>query len=316
MFKFLQKIVLLAFIVVASSAQAWPTRPVTLVLPYSPGGGTDLLARSLQDRLSQTLGQSVIIDYKPGGGGMIAINHVMVSNDDHKLLFTTTDLVITSGIVHSSFFKFDNLLVVSTLTQSPLILAATPNSKYTDFKSVLSRLPTDSVSFGSPGVGSTSHLVLEKMLEPIVEHPIIVHYRGGNPMAIDTVGGHNNLSISSYGGTHQPFIDSGQLQAVVSFSEKRLPKLPNVPTAKEFGINIVASVSNMVFSINTLSTDQVALLNRAFTAAVTEPATQAKLTDRGNEVLAYSVRDSQKFFDNEVSIWSSHAIKVHQQTTR
>lgn len=298
-----------------TAAYAWPIRTVTLVLPYSPGGGTDTLARSLQDRLGKELGQLVVIEYKPGGGGAVAINHVVNSRDDHKLLFSTTDVVVTASAVNPNF-RTKDLAVVSTLTRSTLVLATRPTGPYADFKTLLNKPPDRVVSFGSPGVGSISHLVLEKMLPSRLPTAVVVHYKGGSPMATDTIGGHNDLSISSYGGTHQPFIESGRLTAVVAFGDTRLPQLPAVPTAKELGIDIVASVSNMVFVHKTLSELQISKLNRAFATAINEPVVRSQLTERGNEVLAFSVDDSQRFLDQEIATWSRYVQEVYQKNNK
>lgn len=298
-----------------TAAHAWPTRTVTLVLPVPPGGGTDMLARSLQDRLGKELGQPVLIEYKPGGGGSVAVNHVVSSRDDHRLLFSTTDVVVTVNSI-DPIFRATDLAVVSTLTRSVLVLATNPAGPYADFKALLANRPDRAVSFGSPGMGSISHLVLEKMLPSHLPKSVIVHYKGGSPMAIDTVGGHNDLSISSYGGTHQPFIESGRLTAVVAFSDKRLPQLPSVPTAKELGIDIVASVSNMVFAQKTLSPVQISTLNRALINAINEPAVRDLLTKRGNEVLAFSVGDSQRFLDQEITTWSKYVQAAYQKNNK
>lgn len=296
-------------------AYAWPDKPVTLVIPYAAGGGTDILARTLQEKLGQELGQPVLIEYKPGGAGIPAIRYVIASQDTHKILFTTTDLVVSAASIQPDF-NINDLSIISTLNRSTLVLATTPNSHFKNFQTVLKELPSNPIKFGSPGVGSISHLVLEKMLPTLTSDPIIVNYKGGNPMAMDTIGGHNDLSISSYGGTHQPFIDGGKLVAVVAFSDQRLSKLPQVPTAKELGIDISASVSNTIFASNLLTQAQIKKLNKAFTNAVTDPIILDKLTERGNEVLAYNVADSKKFVDNEIRTWSKYIQVINQRNSK
>lgn len=315
MSKLLQQVLLAITICITTTAHAWPTRPITLVIPFAPGGGADALARSMQQRVSEELGQAVNIEYKPGGAGLIAIRNVMGSDDDHRLLFSTTDVVVTAASIEPNF-NVNDMPVISILARSTLVLATRPEGPYTDFRSVLQALESRPVVFGSPGVGSISHLVLERMLRPRVANPVIVQYKGGKPMATDTVGGHNDLSISSYGGTHQPFIDGGRLVAVVAFSDQRLAKLPQVPTAKELGVDIQAAVSWTAFGNSAMDAAKISRLNRAMVSALNDAATQKLMHDRGNEVLALSVVESQKFLDREIKTWREYVRKAQAQTSK
>lgn len=308
--KLICTLVAVAAMTMAGASHAWPLRAVTLVMPYSPGGGTDIQARSIQVQLSQILGKPVLIDYKPGGAGLIAIRHVL-NSDDHTFLITTTDAVVTAYSSSNLNFNIRDLKPITTMTRSTLVLATLPNSPYMDFRNVISELKNNkAVSFGSPGSGSISHLVLEKLLPPLIEQPIIVQYKGGAPMATDTVGGHNDLSISSYGGTHQPFITSGKLVASLAFSEKRLEHLPQVPTARELGFDIVASVSTTIFSNNKLSPDHTEIISRAFQQVVNFPENRAKFIERGQEVVATNPIDTQKFVDQEIATWGPYVYQV------
>ena len=310
MMKLIRTLVAAAAITMAGAAQAWPDRAVTLVMPYSPGGGTDIQARNIQAQLSKILGKPVLIDYKPGGAGLIAIRHVL-NSDDHTFLMTTTDAVVTAYSLPDLNFNIRDLRPITTMTRSTLVLATLPDSPYADFRNVISKLKNnEAVSFGSPGSGSISHLVLEKLLPSLTKQPIIVQYKGGAPMAMDTVGGHNNLSISSYGGTHQPFITSGKLMASVAFSEKRLEHLPQVPTARELGFDIVASVSTTIFSNNKLSADHTKIISRAFQQAVNFPENRDKFIARGQEVVATDPIDTQKFVDQEIATWGPYVRQV------
>jgi tripartite-type tricarboxylate transporter receptor subunit TctC len=315
MFKFLQKLLLTTVMIVTTSVHAWPDRPITLIIPYPPGGGADNLARTIQNDLSQQLGQPVIIDYKPGAGGATAMRYIISSQDNHKFLFTTTDLITTASVINSDIVVAD-LSVISIMAQSTLVLATSPASQFSNFQSVLKNINTVPVSFGSPGPGSTSHLVLEKMLRPLTANPIIVQYRGGNPMVADTIGGHINLSTSAYGGSFRPFINSGQLIPVVVFGNNRLPAMPNVPTAKESGVDIVASISWSIFSNKTLTTSQSTKINIAIANALNNPRTYKSLTENGNEVLALSIKDSTKFINREISTWSDTIKEVNRVPTK
>jgi tripartite-type tricarboxylate transporter receptor subunit TctC len=304
--KLIYMLVAIMAMTISGLAHSWPNRAITLVMPVSPGGGTDIQARNIQAQLSQTLGQPVLIEYKPGGAGQIAIRYVL-NSDDHTLLMTTTDAVVTAATLVNQDFSVQDLKPITTMTRSTLVLATLPGSPYTDFRNVVTELKNNkAVSFGSPSTGTISHLVLEKLLPPLTDQPIIVQYKGGAPMATDTVGGHNNLSISSYGGTHQPFIASGKLVAVVAFSEKRLEHLPQVPTARELGFDIVASVSTTVFGNKKLSADHAEILSRAFRQAVNYPENRNKFVARGQEIVATNPSDTQKFVNQEIIIWGPY----------
>lgn len=308
--KLIYMLVAIMAMTISGLAYSWPNRAITLVIPFSPGGGTDIQARNIQTQLSNILGKPVHIEYKPGGAGQIAIRHVL-NSDDHTLLMTTTDAVVTAAILANQNFNIQDLKPITTMTRSTLVLATSPVSPYTDFRNVVVELKNNkAVSFGSPSTGTISHLVLEKLLPPLTNQPIIVQYKGGAPMATDTVGGHNNLSISSYGGTHQPFIASGKLVAVVAFSEKRLEQLPQVPTARELGFDIVASVSTTVFGNNKLSPEHAEILSRAFQQAVNYPENRDKFVARGQEIVATNPSDTQKFVNQEIIIWGPYVRRV------
>jgi tripartite-type tricarboxylate transporter receptor subunit TctC len=308
--KIIYTLVAVAAMTFSGLAHAWPNRAITLVMPFSPGGGTDIQARNIQAQLSQALGQSVLIDYKPGGAGLIAIRHVL-NSDDHTLLMTTTDTVVTAASVPNQNFNIQDLKPITAMTRSTLVLATLPNSPYTDFRNVVTDLKNNkAVSFGSPSTGTISHLVLEKLLPPLTDQPIIVQYKGGAPMAADTMAGHHSLSISSYGGTHQPFIASGKLVAAVAFSEKRLEHLPQVPTARELGFDIVASVSTTVFGNKKLSSEHAEILSRAFQQAVNYPENRDNFVARGQEIMATSPSDTQKFVNQEITTWAPYVRQV------
>lgn len=295
--------------------QAWPTRPVTLVIPFSAGGGTDAIARTMQERLSKELGQPVVIEYRTGAGGLIALNHVINAKDDHKVLFTTTDVVITAAATDPNFALSD-MQAVSVLVRSPLILATRPDGPYQNFRVVMQRASTDHITFGSPSMGTVSHLVLEKLLPRFTDNPIIVQYKGGNPMATDTAGGHNDISISSYGGTFQSWIEGARLVPVLVFNDTRLKDLPNTPTAKELGIDLVASASFTVFGPKNMTRDQTRSFNLALTTILKDPAVSTALIKRGNEIMALDESASDRWTQQELRLWLPLLKKVNNQNNQ
>lgn len=299
-------------LIACNSAMAWPERPLTLVLPVPPGGGTDILARTLQPQLVRQLGQPVILLHKPGAKGLAAIRHVLEKQDDHTVLFTTTDVVVDLNVVPPKDINPKDLVSVHLLVSSSILLAVHPESPHRDFGKTLAALKQGrAVTVGSPGVGTTSHLVLERMAEILQKSPTIVHYKGGNPMVIDTLGGHVNLGISSYGGTFQPWLEKKQLAGTMIFRSQRAPQLPDVPTAKELGFDIVAATTNGVFASSTMPASAIQRLSESFKTALEDPMIKNQISQRGQDVINGSSASLDTFIRSEIKTWAD-IIKKHQ----
>jgi len=215
-------------------AQAWPTRPVRVVVPYAPGGSTDTVARITADRLSRIWGQQVVIENKPGAGTNIGAAAVASSDPDGYTMFIGTSSLATSRLLYRSLhYAISDLAPVTLVCTFPLLMV-TPNSS--PAKSVaefiaFAREKKGKVTFASPGVGTVPHLAGELFKQVSGIEMTHVPYRGDAPALADTIAGRVDLQIGGGGMLEQ--IRSGQVRGLAVTTAKRSKLAPELPTVAE-----------------------------------------------------------------------------------
>jgi tripartite-type tricarboxylate transporter receptor subunit TctC len=221
--------------------QSFPDRPIRLVVAFPPGGATDTLARQLTQELGEALGQSIVIENKPGAGGYIAWNHVAGSDPDgYTLLMAENAIGISQALYkkHASNFdplrQYDAIAVVAT---SPLVLAAANNVKANSVAELiaLSRTVPQKMNYASAGIGSVSHLTFEVVKVATGMDVVHVPYKGGGPAMNDLVAGHVALNMASIQ-VAKGLAETGKIKGLAVTSAARSPVLPNVPTLQEAGV--------------------------------------------------------------------------------
>ncbi len=218
-------------------AQAWPTRPVRVVVPYAPGGSTDTVARITADRMSRIWGQQVVIENKPGAGTNIGAAAVASSDPDGYTMFIGTSSLATSRLLYRSLpYAISDLAPVTLVCTFPLLMVA-PNSSLA--KSVaefiaLAREKKGEVTFASPGVGTVPHLAGELFKQISGVEMTHVPYRGDAPALADTIAGRVDLQIGGSGMLEQ--IRSGQVRGLAVTTAKRSRLAPELPTVAEAGV--------------------------------------------------------------------------------
>ena len=216
----------------------YPVKPVKLVIPYPPGGGTDITGRAMAQRLSELLGQSVVIENKPGATGMIGAASVAKSAPDgYTVLFgAASEMAINASLFKNmSYDPRTDFEPVSLIATFPLVFVAPASSSQSLGQLIeAARAKPDSISYGSIGSGSPQHLAAELLSNMAKVKLLHIPYKGSGPLVQDAVGGHLSMAVSSVPPA-VPLVRSGKLRALAVTSSARSEALPDVPTMAELG---------------------------------------------------------------------------------
>jgi tripartite-type tricarboxylate transporter receptor subunit TctC len=220
-------------------AQAWPSKPVTLIVPFPAGGTTDVLARALAEKLTQSLGQTVIVESKPGAGATLGADFVAKARPDgYTLLVGAVHHTIASSVYKKLPYDFQkDLAPITTIALVPNVLvvnASTPVKNLAEFVALLKSQPGKH-NYGSNGNGTAQHLIgtqFENMTGTAFAH---IPYKGSGPLATDLLGGQITMSFDTVTPV-LPHIKAGKLRALAVTTAKRSSALPDVPTLDEAGL--------------------------------------------------------------------------------
>jgi tripartite-type tricarboxylate transporter receptor subunit TctC len=219
----------------AARAQDWPQRPVRLVVPYPPGGGTDIVARVLAQKLGEAFGQRFVVENKTGAAGMIGAQTVAKGEADGYtfLVGTPNEIVLVQNLFHDiAYDPLKDLIPITLLAWTPLVLAAHPAFAASDPVELVKLARAEPVDFSSPGTGSLHHLAGEYLNKLQSTRLIQVPYRGAAPAVSDVVGGQIKLTISGMPPVVQ-FLQAGKLKAIAVTSKRRLPTFASIPALAE-----------------------------------------------------------------------------------
>ena len=298
---------------VAAPAQDWPTRPVTMVIAFSPGGPLDTLARNLQPYLTETLGQNIIIENVPGGGG--AVGSLRVSNaaaDSHMFTLGSIGTHAIGQSMHkkppyNSVTDFSPVMLVADAPQVVLARKDLPANNLKEF-ATYAKANQDKMQHGSGGAGTSSHIGCVLMNQVIGVNITHVPYRGGGPAMQDLLAGRVDYIcnyISTALGPHQ----GKTAKVIAALTTKRTPSFPEVSTAEEEGFKgLDISAWNAIYLPKSATPQQVAKLNAALNKALDNPALKKRLEDIGLEVPAPARRTPEylaKFTAEEIKRWEA-----------
>ena len=268
---------------------AFPDKTITLVVPYPSGGATDTIARKLQEPLSRILGQTVVIDNKPGAGTAIGAASVAKAAPDGYTLLISSNTTFTVNPALKNNLQYDaqkSFEGVGVLGSSPLILIANPKLPANNVQELvaLAKKEPGKLSYGSFGNGTTSHLAGEMFKVMAGVDIIHVPYKGSAPAMTDLIGGQIPLTFDTNVAA-MPMIANGKVKAIASASKTRSSQLPNVPTIAESGYPDFEMVPWIVIvAPRGLPSDVQKKLSNAIEAAMHEPATRAELEKAGLDV--------------------------------
>ena len=229
----------LASVAGAAHAQAWPSKPVSLVVPFPAGGTTDVLARALAERLSPAIGQPVIVENKPGAGATIGADYVAKAKaDGHTLLIGAVHHTIASSVYKKlpyDFQKgFEPVTVIAMVPNVLVVNASTPAKNVNELVALIKAKPAEA-SYGSNGNGTAQHLIGTQFQQQTGTRLQHIPYKGSGPLATDLLGGQILMSFDTITPV-LPHIKAGKLRPLAVTTAKRSPALPDVPTLQEAGL--------------------------------------------------------------------------------
>jgi tripartite-type tricarboxylate transporter receptor subunit TctC len=290
-------------------AQSYPTRPITLVVPFAPGGSASTAARSVADKMSETLGQQIVIDNRGGAGGTVATRAVAKAPPDGYTL-----LVVTSATVGTSPSLFQNLGYDPHKDFAPIgLIAATPNliAVHPTFPArsladliKIGKEATTPIPYGSPGTGTLNHLTVELLAYRTGMKLAHVPYKGAGPALNDLLGGHINVLISAIPNAHSHIV-AGTIHGLAVTGAKRSALIPDVPTFAEAGLpgydvplrwGLAAPAGTPRPIIDKL--------NAALNAALATDEVRQRLAIEGAEPQPTTPEEYAGIIDREVAMWS------------
>jgi tripartite-type tricarboxylate transporter receptor subunit TctC len=268
-------------------AQAWPSKPITVVVAYPPGGDTDAIARLFAEKLSQRLKQTVLVDNKAGAGGVVGNSFVSrAPADGYTLLFTPnpfTTAPMTMGLAPAQSYDVLNGFepVIKTATQ-PLVLVAHPSAGFKTVQEMVAQAKGGkALNYASPGAGSPMHVVAEWLNKAAGTKITHVPYRGVGPSVVDVTAGHVQTAWVTLGAVAQ-YVQTGKLVQVAIADAQRSSLAPQVPTLVEAGYkDVVVGAWNGFFAPKGTPADVVKLLNTQLNEIVKEPEVVQKLAVYG-----------------------------------
>ena len=266
----------------------WPSKPVSILVGYPPGGLTDAGARFVSRGMATTLAQPVVIDNKPGAGGNIAAAEVQRANDPYKLLVANTSFTINPHTYSTPSPVPTDFTPIGLILESQLVLVvnqASPAKNLAEFVAWVKADSEKGFSYASSGNGGNTHLAMEYFRERAgLPKMSQVPYRGSAPAIQDVVGNQVPCMMDA-ASLLIPFITSGKLRPILVTGKARLPALPDVPTATELGIkDFVVTVFVGLYGPPKLPADVVSKANAAMNTALSDPAVAAQITKNGDMV--------------------------------
>src|SRR3989442_1096108 len=224
--------------VAPAMGQQYPTKPVRIIVPFAPGGGNDFIARFVAQRLTEALGKQVIVENKPGAGGVLGIEQgIKAAPDGYTLTLIASSYTVNPSVYKLNFDPVNDITPIIQMSQGPLLIVVPPSLPVKNTKELiaLAKSKPGQVNFASSGQGSVIHLATElfdSMAGIKMNH---IPYKGTGPALTDTIGGQTDVFFSSTA-TALPHVQAGKLRAIAVTTAKRIPALPNVPTVAESGV--------------------------------------------------------------------------------
>ena len=294
----------------AATAQSWPAKPVRLVVPFAPGGGTDITARLLGPKLSSALGQQFIIDNRGGAGGMLGVDIAAKSPaDGYTMVLGAIGAIAINVSLYGTTLPYQPLrdfAPISLITRVPQVIALHPSVPVRSVKQLiaLAKANPGKLTFGSAGVGASNHLVGELLNVVAGIRMVHVPYKGAGPAAVAVFSGEVDLMISGPPAVMQ-FVRTNRLRALAVTSPTRSPALPDVPTMIESGLpGFEATAWYALLAPAATPRPIVDRVHGALTRALDSPQIRQRLLDEGATPESSTPEELATFMRVEIEKWA------------
>ncbi len=301
----------------AASAQSWPTKTVTIVVPFPAGGTTDVLARAVSTRLSAVIGQSVIVDNKPGAGATLGAEFVAKAPaDGHTLLMGAIHHTVATNVYKNLRDNFEtDFAPITTVAMVPNVLTVSTKSPYNSVKDIVAaaKAAPEKVAYGSNGNGTAQHMIGTQFQMETGTKILHVPYKGSAPLTTDLLGGQVDMSFDTVTPV-LPFIKEGKLRALAVTTAKRSSALPNVPTLQEAGVPNVA-IGTWFGLLAPAATPKavVTRLNTELVKIIQSPDFKKQMADIGAEPIGNKPEEMAKQIHDETEKFAN-LVKVGKVT--
>jgi tripartite-type tricarboxylate transporter receptor subunit TctC len=260
-----------------ASAQAYPTKPVRIIVPFAPGGGSDFIARFTAQRLSGSFGSQVIVENKPGAGGLLGIEQgVKAEPDGYTFTLIASSYTVNPALYPLKYDPVNDITPVVQISQGPMLVVVNPKVPANSAPELiaLAKAKPGTLNFASAGQGSITHMACELFAYMAGIKMNHIPYKGTGPALTDTIGGQTDLFCTSTA-TALPHVKAGRLRALAVTTANRLPAEPNVPTLAESGVKgydvpiwhgLIAPKGTPKFAVDKMNAEVNKLLGSADTA--------------------------------------------------
>jgi tripartite-type tricarboxylate transporter receptor subunit TctC len=295
------------FLGFTAQAQDYPIKTIRIVVPYSPGGGTDTVARLMAAHISNSLGQQVIVENKAGASANIGTEFVAKAPaDGYTILVTAPNFTTSEALFDKLGWRFDDFIPLIHLARYGNFLVAAPGTPFTSLEQMITRAKSapGALSFGSAGTGSNSHLAMELLAQRAAINVPHIPYKGSGPLKVDLLGSHLPLGVDGLGGLSE-LIRSGKLKPLAVLASKRSSLAPEIPSLGDFGIQDVDG--NGWYGALLPAGTPAAVVNKlhsAFAAALNAPEIKDRMTTIGVEPVGGSKEDFKNYLTGERRKWA------------
>jgi tripartite-type tricarboxylate transporter receptor subunit TctC len=291
-----------------AGAQTWPSKTIRIIVPFPPGGTTDVIARRVQPLLEQNLKTTIVIENRAGASGAIGTQAAVTSAPDGAtfVLVFDTHGANPSLLPNLPFDTLKDLAPIMLIGTSPMVITAHPTTVYRSFADVIgaAKAKSGAVAYGTIGAGSLAHLAMSQIgnvLDVTMTH---VPYKGGGPLVTDAIGGHVPVAIASTA-LLSPHVKAGKLTALAVTSAKRAAQLPDTPTVSELRIaGFDAEAWWGLLAPAKTPPEIIARMNAAMVDALQDPMVKQSLSEQGLDYRLSSPNAFGRFVESEIARWA------------
>ena len=300
-----------------ANAQAWPSKTVTIVVPFPAGGTTDVLARAVSNKLSAAIGQAVIVDNKPGAGATLGADLVAKAPaDGHTLLMGAVHHTVATSVYKTLRYSFEkDFAPITTVALVPNVMTVSAKSPYNSVKDVITaaKAAPEKLAYGSNGNGTAQHMIGTQFQIESGTKVLHVPYKGSAPLTTDLLGGQVDMSFDTITPV-LPFIKDGKLKALAVTTAKRSSTLPHVPTLQEAGVpNIAIGTWFGLLAPAATPKALVTRLNAEVVKIIQSPEFKKQMADIGAEPVGNKPEDMAKQIKEETEKFAQ-LVKVGKVT--